>query len=325
MIMPLTLPFKTYPGKICQITLGRTASEGGSRSFSITIGGQQALPFHHFEGAIPHPPVIAFEIPDVVPPENDWSPTVRQPYQEVLGDPVAWAKRVVEEHNARLICLHFIGANPDRQDRPISECVDVFKAVHAAVSVPLMVQGYGPGEKNSELLAKCAEVAKGEGLTLASAVAEHYKTLAAATIAYGCNLVAETPIDVNLAKQLNILLCDMNVPADRILMDPLTGGLGYGYEYTYSVMERIRLQALGGDPMMSMPFINFVGQETWKTKEAKQLEAVEPSWGAELERGVLWEALTAHGLLLAGSDLLVMRHPQAIQMVEKAINELINK
>lgn len=322
--MPLTLPIKTWPGTIREVTLGRTAEQGGTRTSAITIGGQNALPFHHFEGKIPHRPVIAFEIPDVDPSETDWPETVRMPYKEVLGDPVAWAKMVVERYGARLICLHFIGANPDKKNRTTTECVDTLKAVMAAVGVPIIVQGYGPGDKNSELLAKCAEECRGEGITLASAVAEHYKTVAAASIAYGCNLVAESPIDVNLAKQLNILLTDMNVPPERIIIDPLTGGLGYGYEYTYSVMERIRLQALGGDAMTCMPFINFVGQETWKVKEVKVPESMEPSWGSELDRGVLWEAITGHGLLLAGSDILVMRHPEAIQQVEKAIHQLMN-
>lgn len=320
--MSLPLPHKTWPGTIREVTLGRTAQHGGTRASTITIGGQNALPFHHFEGKIPHPPVIAFEVPDSEPAQ--WPETVIEPYREVLGDPVAWAKLAVEKYDARMICLNFISANPDKQNRPIPECLDVFKAVLDAVKVPMIVQGYGPGEKNSELLARCAEVARGEGLVLASAVAEYYKTLAAAAIAYNCILVAETPIDVNLAKQLNILLGDMNVPSDRIIMDPLTGGLGYGFEYTYSVMERIRLQALGGDPMMQMPFINFIGQETWKVKEVKVPESLEPSWGSELDRGVLWEAVTAHGLLLAGSDLLVMRHPQAIQLVRKAIDEMMN-
>lgn len=321
--MALPLPLKTWPGSIREVTLGRTKNQGGTRTSILTIGGKKALPFHHFEGAIPHYPVIAFEVPDVNP--THWPETVREPYRSVSGDPVGWAKFVVEKHGAKMICLNFIGANPDKQNRPVAECVDVFKAVLSAVGVPIMVQGYGPGKKNSELLAKCAEVARGEGIVLASAVAEHYKTLAAATIAYDCILVAETPIDVNLAKQLNILLSDMNVPLERIIMDPLTGGLGYGFEYTYSVMERIRLQALGGDAMMSMPFVNFIGQETWKTKEVKVPESLEPMWGSELERGVLWEAITAHGLLLSGSSLLVMRHPTAIQQVEKAIDGLMER
>lgn len=319
--MVLSLPLKTWPGRIREVTVGRTAEKGGTRTSTVTIGGENALPFHHFEGTIPHRPAIAFEIPDIDP--SHWPETVREPYRTVLGDPVAWAKLVVEKYGAKIICLNFIGANPDKQNRPIAECVEVFKAVLCAVGVPIMVQGYGPGEKNSELLAKCAEVSRGEGIVLASAVAEHYKTLAAATIAYDCILVAETPIDVNLAKQLNILLSDMNVPPERIIMDPLTGGLGYGFEYTYSVMERIRLQALGGDAMMSMPFVNFIGQETWKTKEVKVPESLEPTWGPELERGVLWEAITAHGLLLAGSNLLIMRHPTAIRQVENAIDDLM--
>ena len=320
-----TLPLKTWSGTIREVKLGRTAGEGGTRSETVTVGGENALPFHHFEGSIPHRPAIAYQIPDVDPPQMDWPETLREPFKEVLGDPIAWAKLVVEEYGANLVCINFIGANPDKQNRSVGECVDLLKAVLQAVGVPIIVQGYGSDEKNSELLAKCAEECRGEGITLASAYEEQYKTLAAATIAYDCNLVAESPIDVNLAKQLNILLTDMNVPPERIIVDPLTGGLGYGYEYTYSVMERIRLQALGGDSMMCMPFVNFVGQETWKTKEVKMLQSQEPSWGSELERGVLWEAVTAHGLLLAGSDILVMRHPEAVKQVEKAINELMSK
>jgi acetyl-CoA decarbonylase/synthase complex subunit delta len=323
--MSLTLPQKTWPGKINEVTLGRTEENGGTRDFEIVVGGENALPMHQFEGAIPHRPAIAFEIPDVDPPANDWPATVREPYEDVIGDPVAWAKLVVEQYGARLICLHFVGANPDKENRSIDECVGVLKEVLEAVKVPVIVQGYSPSDRNAELLAKCAEECRGEGITLAGAVDEFYKTVAAATIAYDCNLVAESPIDVNLAKQLNILLSDMNVPKERIIIDPLTGGLGYGYEYTYSVMERIRLQALGGDEMMCMPFINFVGFETWKVKEVKVPAAEEPSWGSEMERGVLWEAVTAHGLILSGSDILVMRHPEAIRQVENAIDELMSK
>ncbi len=319
--MPIPLPLKSWSGALRQVTLGRTKDQGGTRTSTLTLGGDKALPFHHFEGSIPHRPVIAWEIPDIDP--LSWPGTVRSPYQEVLNDPVAWANLIVDKYRAKAVCLNFIGANPDKGNRPIADCVALFKAVLQAVSVPLIVQGYGPGEKNSELLARCAEEARGEGIILASAVAEHYKTLAAATIAYDCVLVAETPIDVNLAKQLNILLSDMNVPLDRVLMDPLTGGLGYGFEYTYSVMERLRLQALGGDQMVNLPFLNFVSQETWKTKEVKVPESLEPMWGNQEDRGVLWEAITAHGLLLAGSNLLVMRHPRAIQLVEKAIDELM--
>jgi acetyl-CoA decarbonylase/synthase complex subunit delta len=321
--MSFSLPTKTWPGKIREITLGRTKEQGGTRTSTVTIGGRNALPFHHFEGEIPHRPVIAMEIPDKDP--THWPATVREPYQSVLNDPVAWAKFAVEQLKAKMLCLNFLSANPDKGNRPISECVDLFQAIRQAVGVPLIVQGYGPGEKNSELLARCAETTRGEGLLLASAVAEHYKTLAAAAIAYDCVLVAETPIDVNLAKQLNILLGDMNVPGDRIIMDPLTGGLGYGLEYTYSVMERIHQQALGGDLMMNMPFINFISQETWKTKEVKVPESLEPTWGPQEDRGVLWEALTAHSLLLAGADVLVMRHPRAMALVEKAIDDLMKK
>ncbi|MCX6355373.1 MAG: acetyl-CoA decarbonylase/synthase complex subunit delta [Candidatus Aureabacteria bacterium] len=304
-----------------KIRIGNTPADGGTRASSIEVGGESCLPYHQFEGIMPCKPVIAWEIPDVRP--DDWCETVKDPYRELLGDPVGWARYVVEKHGARIICLDLRGARLDKENRSAAASVELLRGLLKDVKVPLIIKGPGPGQKQNEVIAACAEAAQGERCLLASAVGEEYKTLVAAAIAYGHLVVAESPIDVNLCKQLNILISDLSFPSDRIVIDPLTGGLGYGLEYTYSVMERIRLQALSGDAMMQMPFINFVGGEVWKAKEVKMPAAKEPMWGNERERGVLWEVATAVSLLYAGAGILVMRHPAAIAVVEKTIENLM--
>ncbi|MEJ2744308.1 MAG: acetyl-CoA decarbonylase/synthase complex subunit delta [bacterium] len=301
--------------------IGNTAKDGGTRAFSIEVGGQDCLPFHHFEGTYPNRPVIAWEVTDVRP--DDWCDTVADPYRDVCGDPIVWAKSVVEKRGAKLICLTLRSTHPDKENRSASDAAEMVKRMLKEVNVPLIIKGAGPGEKQNQVLSACAEAAQGECCLLSSAIEEHYKTPVASAIAYGHTVAAESPIDVNLCKQLNILISDLNFPSDRIVIDPMTGGLGYGLEYTYSVMERIRLQALDGDAMMQMPFICFIGQETWKAKEAKVPEEKEPLWGDKKKRGVLWEIATATALLYSGADILVMRHPDAIATVEKTIDELM--
>ena len=308
---------------IRKVKIGNTTEEGGTRAFSIEVGGEDCLPFHHFEGTYPNRPVIAWEVPDVKP--EKWCDTVKEPYREVLDNPVGWAAFVTEKMGARLLCLNLIGAKPDKENRSESESVELLRRVLDKVKVPLIIQGPGPGEKQNKVLTACAEAAQGEGCLLSSAVEEDYKTIVASAIAYGHAVVAETPIDVNLCKQLNILISDLNFPLDRVVIDPMTGGLGYGLEYTYSVMERIRLQAFGGDGMTQMPFICFTGQEVWKVKEVKVTEETEPVWGNKEKRGILWEIATATSLLYAGADILVMRHPEAIAEIEKVIDELMKK
>jgi acetyl-CoA decarbonylase/synthase complex subunit delta len=186
--------------------------------------------------------------------------------------------------------------------------------------VPLVVKGPGAGARQNEVLARVAETFQGERLALHSAAQEDYKTLAAVAVAYGHVLVAESPIDLNIAKQVNILLHDANVDLDSVLIDPLTGGLGYGLEYTYSVMERIRLAALGGDPMLNCPVVCLVGEEAWKAKEAKVSDGPEALWGDRRARGINWEVATALPLLQAGADLLVLRHPEALRTLRAQID-----
>jgi acetyl-CoA decarbonylase/synthase complex subunit delta len=213
-----------------------------------------------------------------------------------------------------------MGTHADRGNRSPEQAAADVGAVLEAVSVPLIVKGPGAGQKQNAVLARVAEDCRGEGLALHSATNEDHKTLAAVAVAYGHALVGESPIDVNMAKQLNILLADSNVDLNRVLIDPLTGGLGYGLEYSYSVMERIRLAALGGDAMLNCPIICLVGEEAWKAKEAKVPADKEPLWGSQRERGIHWEVATAMTLIEAGAEVVVLRHPEALDRIRKQLD-----
>ena len=249
-----------------------------------------------------------------------WPETLREAWAGLLGKPADAARAAVEQHGADLVMLNLVGTHPDRGDRSPEQASADVQAVLEAVPTPLVVKGPGAGAKQNLVLSRVAEEATGRGLILHSAVQEDYKTLAALAVAYGHLLVAESPIDVNIAKQLNILLGDVSVDAGKLLIDPLTGGLGYGLEYTYSVMERIRLAALGGDAMLSCPVICLTGEDVWKAKEVRVSVDKEPRFGDLHRRGVHWEAATAVAMLLAGADVAELRHPEALARVRQELD-----
>jgi len=168
-----------------------------------------------------------------------------------------------------------------------------------------------------------SEVARGQRIALGNCEEKNYRTIAAVCIADGHVAIAKTPVEINLAKQLNILLSDIGLSLDSIIMDPTTGALGYGLEYTYSVMERLRLAALGGDKMTAMPIINKVGEEAWRQKEAKVSQGVPSSWGDVEQRGIIWEELTATSLLFSGADIVVLRHPKTVELIKATIGKLM--
>jgi len=259
--MPVTveIPKERWTGTIREVTLGATSSEGGTRSRTVTVGGETTLPFLHFEGKIAHPPVIGVEIHDIHPAE--WPTTLLNAWGEVTQEPGAWAKKA-EELGAEVIMLKLRGTNADGSKTTPAQAAASVKAVLQATGLPLVVRGPGQAEADNELLVAVAEAAPGERLALGLCEDKNYRTIVAGALAHGHLVVASSPIDVNLAKQLNILISDMRLPLDRVLMDPTTGALGYGLEYTYSVMERLRLAALTGDGMTQQPMICFVGEES---------------------------------------------------------------
>ena len=319
--MAVEIQKEKYRSKVGEVTLGATKDDGGTRSHTITVGGESALPFLHFEGEIPNRPVVALEVWDTAP--ADWNACFNPYYGDVFNDAAAWAKKCVEEYGADLIVLRLKGADPDINDASPEDCAKVVKDVLAAVECPLVVLGCGKEEKDNQVLPFVAEAATGENLLIGVAEQENYKSLTAACMVHKHNIIAQSPIDINICKQLNILITEMNLPADRIVIDPTIAALGYGLEYGYSIMERARNGALQGDKMLGLPMIGNVGFEVWRTKEANASIEDYPAWGEQEPRGILWEATTATALLQAGMDIVVMRHPKAAALIKENIEELM--
>ena len=308
--METQLVIEKWPGVISTITIGATIAEGGSRSNTVTIGGQSSLPLLFKEGSLPNKPKIAFEIWDIAP--QDWEEGITSSYGKAINDPLAWAEECVNKFKAELLYVKIQGAHPDFGNKTPQESAKFISTLLSRVDVPLIITGCGDNTKDNLILPAVSEAAKKECCLIGSAVQDNYKTLVASVLADGHSIIAESPIDINIAKQLNILISDMGLPLERIVIDPTIGALGYGLEYAYSIMERARLAALSGDKTLASPFICFVGQEAWRAKESK----------VNLEQGIAWEIITATSLIQAGADLLVMRYPKAIEKVNNFIETL---
>ncbi|OGW40613.1 MAG: acetyl-CoA decarbonylase/synthase complex subunit delta [Nitrospirae bacterium RBG_13_39_12] len=310
------IPLKeTNTGKVYAVTVGTASGE-------ITFGGENVLPFHSFEGLIPNKPLIAYEIQDV--PPSDWSEIVKKPYKDVSGDPVSWAKFCQDNLKAEAIALRLIGTHPDRENRSPEDAAKTVRDVISAVERPLVILGSNHAEKDASVLIAAAEAAKDRNCIIGKAQEANYKTIVAAAMANNLKLIAMSELDINLSKQLNILITQMGFDKERLITDPMSSALGYGLEYTYSVMERIKLAALTqNDATMQTPMLADVGMYVWKVKESQASEQDLPQWGSVEERGIAWEAVTASALLLAGANLLIMRHPKAISALDKLVEELI--
>jgi acetyl-CoA decarbonylase/synthase complex subunit delta len=315
------IPVEKWSGSVRPITLGATAAEGGTRNHTITIGGETSLPFLGFEGKTPRRPQVAVEVRGSHPGE-EWPEPLCSAWGDALADPAAWA-RAAEAAGADLILLQLTATDAAGQRMTGAQARKILRSVLAATGLPLVVIGPGQAELDNELLVAVAEEGVGERLVLGPCEDKNYRTIVAAALAHGHLVTSKTPMDVNLAKQLIILIRDMGLPLERIVMDPTTGALGYGMEYGYSVMERLRLAALQGDTMTQQPMIVTPGEEAWRTKEARAGEGVPATWGGWGERAVNWEAVTAAALVEAGADIVVLRHPQTITRVKKMIDELM--
>lgn len=311
-----------YRSKMGEVVLGATKEQGGTRSHTITVGGEAALPYLHFEGEIVNRPVVALEIWDIVPEE--WSPVFAKYYGDVYNDVAAWAKKCVEEYKADLLTLRLKSADPDLKGASPEECAANVKKVLEAVGVPLIVIGCGKNEIDNLIYPVVAEATEGENLLLGVAEQANYKAITSACMAHKHSIIAQSPIDINICKQLNILILEMSQALDgKIVIDPTIAALGYGIEYSYSIMERARNGALQGDRMLASPAIGNVGFEAWRAKEANTATEDEPNWGEQEERGIMWEATTAMAYIQSGMNILVMRHPRAAELVKKNIEDLM--
>lgn len=311
---------KRWPHRINAVTIGAGREAGGTRTSTVTVGGETTLPFHLFEGEMPHPPVVALEVWDI--PPLDWPEAAQEPFRDVLDSPGRWAQRCVEE-GAPLVCLRLKGCDPLLSDRSPDAAAETAREVLAAVGVPLIIWGCGKEEKDNEVFPVVAEAVSGENCLLAAFTDKNYKTLTALGTAYGHKLVAESPVDINIAKQVNILALDAGFPLENLVIFPSTGALGYGIEYVYSIMERTRLAGLQGDKAMAMPILCDIASQAWAVKEAKASADEVPEWGDPRLRGPMWEAATAYVYLMAGADILVMRHPQAARAVQDMVRRLM--
>jgi len=312
--MAFEIPKTSYSGEIREIRLGK-----GDKS--ITVGGETAYPFYLFEGRMPNLPKIAMEVYDS--PPKEWPEAALEPFAGVTDDPVAWAKKCINDYGAEIICLQLISTDPNGLDRGADEAAEVVKKVADAIDVPLIVWGTANHEKDTEVLRKVSEVCQGKNLIIGPVEEGNHKKIGASAIGYHHTVIASTPIDVNLAKQLNILLGNLGVPDDLLIMDTTVSGIGYGIEYCYSVIERARMAGLTQqDEKLQFPVICNIGREVWKAKEVKIAEKEEPKLGDARKRGILMEAISAMILLLAGADVLIMRHPEAIKLVQEMIAEL---
>jgi acetyl-CoA decarbonylase/synthase complex subunit delta len=303
---------ESYTGNIKEITLGK-----GDKA--ITVGGQACYPFYNFEGDMPHKPVIAMEVWDMEPEE--WPEAALSHFKDVLSDPAAWAKKCVDEFGAKIIVLQLKSTDPNGQDASPEDAAATVKKVLDAIDVPLIIWGTANIEKDELVLKKISEETHGANLVIGPVEDKNHKGIGASAMGYGHTVISSSPIDINLAKQVNILLENLGMPLGRMIVDPTTGGLGYGLEYSYSVMERLCMAALTqGDDKLQLPMINNLANEIWKCKEAKQSVEEAPTLGDPEKRGILMEAVAAVIYLLAGSSVLIMRHPEAIRFVQAFID-----
>jgi acetyl-CoA decarbonylase/synthase, CODH/ACS complex subunit delta len=303
-----------YSGKIKGVTLGTGPK-------AVQVGGEDCYPFHLFEGQMPNRPLIAMEVWDMRP--EGWPAACEEPFADVLGDPGAWAKKCVKKYGAEAIVVQLKSTDPNGLDAPPEKASEAVGKVLAAVDVPVIVWGTANSAKDTAVLRRIAEDYQNKNLVLGPVEEDNHKALGAAALGFNHTVIASSPIDVNLAKQLNILLGNLGVPKERIVVDPTTGGLGYGLEYSYSVMERIRMAALvQEDEQLTLPMINNVGNEVWKTKEAKLSNEEAPDLGDSKKRGVLMETVSAVSFLLAGSDILILRHPESVKLVKGFVEKM---
>lgn len=314
-MVEVPIPKEKWTGRIGVIELGATAEKGGSRGSKVVIGGSTSMPFLSYEGATPNRQAIAGEVMDTT---DELPPAVKDYIGDAVNDPVSWAKAWVESYHADLICLKLLSTNPEEQNATPEQAAETVMKVLAAVKVPLIVYGCGQEEKDAKVLEAVSNAAPKERLLLGYAEEGHYKSISAASMANDHAVIGFSNLDINLAKQITILLTDFGVRKENIVLYPLMAGLGMGLDYSYSVNERIRLGALMGDSMLQQPMLCDT-TASWKSREATDEIA---GYGDTLERGVWWEATTGLSALLSGADILVMRHPRSAQIVCDAISEL---
>ncbi len=291
--------FEPYKGEIKEVAIGPAEK-------AVKIGGEKTLPFHAFEGQGGAPVRFALEVFDA-PPEG-WPEHLRSSYADVLSDPAAWANKCAKQYGADLISLYLSSLDSDSAD--ITKIAQNVKKIADQTAVPLVVMGVGDKDKDAKALMEIAKVCSGKNLLLGPLVKENYEEIAKAALEGGHGIIPQSPLDINLCKELNVKLTKF-FPKEKMAIDPLSAAIGYGIDYSFSIMERVKQVAvIHNDEMMKMPIVANIGKDCWKTKEAKE----------DKTQGILWEAITAFTLILAGANLIIMRHPESMKLVKKLIS-----
>ncbi|KXA97822.1 hypothetical protein AKJ37_01785 [candidate division MSBL1 archaeon SCGC-AAA259I09] len=314
---------REWENQIQEIPMGATRADGGTRGEVVKLGGEKCLPFYP-DCENPHMPIVTFDTFDSKVPLPG---VISKHYEEVIGHPGEWAKKSVEEYGAEMVTIHLTSTDPKGNDTPPKEAAKSVEEVLEAVDVPLVIGGSGNPDKDPAVLEAAAEVAEDERCLLASATLDlDWKRIADAAMEYNHNILAWTTIDINLQKELNRRLMNYGVDRDRIVMDPTTAALGYGIEYSVSVMQRIRMSGLGGDEELEFPISNGVtnawgAREAWMGAEVPK-EKYDEEWGPREFRGPLWEVFTGFSMILAGSDLLMSLHPRSVMVLKEMVDRL---
>lgn len=312
------IPKEKWTGKIGIAVLGSSFEDGGTRKSRLLIGGQTGMPFLSYEGATPNRPLFAGEVLDTV---KDYPELAKKPFGDAIEDPARWARVWVEQFGADVICLRLLSTNPEEENRSSEEAVATVKKVLETVSVPIIVYGCGNVEKDAKTMEAVSKVGARERLILAQAEENAYESISNAAIANDHLVMAFSNLDINLAKQLNILLTDFGVEKGNILMDPLQASLETGLEYSYSVNERIRLAALTGDSMLQIPMICDI-TAAWKSREATEENE---KYGITEKRAIWWEAATGLAALLSGASMLIVRSPETARILNHALDDLMEE
>ena len=313
--MAFKMSVQKSSGKVSEVVIGT-----GEKA--IKLGGENVLPFYSFDGDTGNVQKVGIEINDIYP--ESWIDCYKEMYKDVANDPAAWAKYVQDNTEADFVCLRFVGADPNADDKSPEECAEVAKKVADAIDLPLVIAGCGVAEKDGKLFAKVAEALEGKNVLILSAVEDNYKEVgAAAGLAYGQKVGAESAVDINLAKQMNVLLTQLGVKPENIVMNVGCSAVGYGYEYVASTMDRIRLAAFNqNDKQLQIPIVTPVSFEVGHVKEAIATEADQPEWGCSEKRSIAMEVSTATCVLVGGSDAVILRHPESVKTIKSFISEL---
>lgn len=311
-----------FNGKSGKFNASIKAVEIGCGEKAIKIGGENVLPFYTFDAPIENAPKVGVMISDL---GLEVEPECVKAYYEGCATVADMAKKAAAMEGADFVCLKLEGADPNGENKSVDECIAVVKEVVEAVDCPLVIAGCKHAEKDNELLNKAAEAAQGKNVLILAAKEENYKGVAAAAgLAYGQKVGAESAVDINLAKQLNVLISQMGVNPASIVMNVGSAAVGYGFEYVVSTMDRTKAAALAqSDAQIQMPIITPVCDDAWGVKEAMASEADMPAWGAQEARGIGMEVSTAAAVLASGANAVILKHPTSVATISKMIKDLM--